>query len=168
MYTADLPEQAQRCISVIKCGAKNRKSRPHDRNLEWKGDYQFDKGESEEKGATSKLQSTFHVTRSPYRPVNTYWFHWPVHEALPVLRQPHLLRMSMLLLCMPSAVLLNLQSLRVSPTIQSDHFITKECFIVIILVWLCLCITQYKNLIYRLVTEGETGRNFMFFHWDHL
>lgn len=74
----------------------------------------------------------------------------------------------MLLLCMPSAVLLNLQSLRVSPTIHSDHFITKECFIVIILVLLCLCITQYKNLIYRLVTEEETGWNFLFFHWDHL
>lgn len=153
LNTADLPEQARWCISVIKCGAKNRN---HDLIIEilnGRGIISLIKVSQRKREQQVNFNQHFMSTGLLIDQSMRTGFIGPSMRRSQ-LWQPHLLRMSMLLLCVPSAVLLNLQSLRVSPTIHSDHFITKECFIVVILVLLCLCITQYKNLIYRLVTEG--------------
>lgn len=111
-------------------------------NVYWRRG-QIDKDESEEKGATGRLTVNISGWPVPLLTSEQVLVVLGHNEALPALRWHQLLRMSRLLLRRPLAVLLNQQSVRVSPRICPDHFIIKECFIVFILflLWSACCTT---------------------------
>lgn len=159
--TADLPGQAQQCITVIKhITYIIKKITSLWCNFYMEGGYKFDKGESEILVSISRHQM-FLLTSEQVMVLFGPWGTPSSWVASPV-KNVHVVALHAI-----SSVLKSLVSMGVTnnPSRPIHH---QGMFIIIILFWHCLLITQHKNLIYWLMTGNGMDRNFMFFHWDCL
>lgn len=128
----------------------------------WRWD-QFNKDESEEKGAAGRELPV----NSSCHPVSLLTIEQVLvllarDGALPGLRWHHLLRMSMLLLFMLHAVFLIWQPPRLSPRIHPESRPRN----VLLSLFYFRFVTQSNSMIYWLMTDDETRWHFTFFPWD--